>query len=133
MLPTDIAYEKTTAKRLKEPLNVQPPEHDPEIEEFVLDEIVKLVEEADRDVIILVDACAVRHGVRHEVEELIKWTSFPVYSAPMGKTAVDEQHERYGGVSRVKSSLSWTSTLMGCQYILDLCWLDLASGHQGES
>ena len=70
MLPTDIAYEKTPAKRLKEPLNVSPPEHDPEIEEFVLDEIVKLVEQADRDVIILVDACAVRHNVRHEVEEL---------------------------------------------------------------
>ena len=99
MLPTDIAYEKTPARRLKEPLNIHPPEHDAEIEQFVLDEIIKLVEQADNDVIILVDACAIRHGVRKEVEELIKKTGFPVYSAPMGKTAVDEQYERYGGVS----------------------------------
>jgi pyruvate decarboxylase len=73
--------------------------NDPNIEKFILDEIVKLVEEADGDVIILVDACAIRHDVRKEVFELAQKTGFPVYSAPMGKTAVSERYERYGGVS----------------------------------
>ena len=105
MLPTDVAYERIPAKRLQTPLNIEPPANDPEVEEFVLDEIVKLVEEAQNDVIILVDACAIRHGVKKEVEELYQRTGFPVYSAPMGKTAVSESYERYGGVSVCESSL----------------------------
>ncbi|KAI0333709.1 pyruvate decarboxylase [Cubamyces sp. BRFM 1775] len=98
MLPTDVAYERIPAKRLQTPLSIEPPANDPEVEEFVLDEIVKLVEEAQNDVIILVDACAIRHGVKKEVEELYRRTGFPVYSAPMGKTAVSESYERYGGI-----------------------------------
>ncbi|KAI0755076.1 pyruvate decarboxylase [Daedaleopsis nitida] len=98
MLPTDIAYVRISTTRLHTPLNLEPPENDSETEEFVLDEIVKLVEAAKGDVIIMVDACSVRHGVKHEVEELYKRTGFPVYSAPMGKTAVDETYSRYGGI-----------------------------------
>ncbi|KAI0766453.1 pyruvate decarboxylase [Trametes elegans] len=98
MLPTDIAYERIPAGRLRTPLSVEPPENDPEVEEFVLDEIIKLVEQAERDVIILVDACAIRHDVKKELDVLIKHTGFPVYSAPMGKSAVSETYERYGGI-----------------------------------
>ncbi|KAI0631964.1 pyruvate decarboxylase [Trametes polyzona] len=98
MLPTDIAYTRIPAKRLQTPLSIEPPENDPEVEEFVLDEIIELVEEAKNDTIILVDACAIRHGVKHELEELINRTGFPVYSAPMGKSAVPESYERYGGI-----------------------------------
>ncbi|KAI8994177.1 pyruvate decarboxylase [Trametes punicea] len=98
MLPTDIAYQRIPAKRLKTLLSIEPPANDPEVEKFVLDEIVKLVEEAQNDVIILVDACAIRHGVKKEVEQLYKRTGFPVYSAPMGKSAVSESYERYGGI-----------------------------------
>ncbi|KAI0670914.1 pyruvate decarboxylase [Trametes maxima] len=98
MLPTDLAYERIPANRLRTPLNLEPPENDAEVENFVLDEIVKLVEEAQNDAIILVDACAVRHGVKKEVEELYKRTGFPVYSAPMGKSVVPESYERYGGI-----------------------------------
>ncbi|KAI0700359.1 pyruvate decarboxylase [Cerioporus squamosus] len=98
MLPTDIAYMRIPATRLKTPLSIEPPANEPETEEFVLDEIIKLVEAADNDVILLVDACGIRHGVRHEVEELVKRTGFPVYSAPMGKTLIDESYSRYGGI-----------------------------------
>ncbi|KAH9947619.1 pyruvate decarboxylase [Amylocystis lapponica] len=98
MLPTDLAYVKISSKRLQTPLNLSPPENDPEVEGFVLDEIAKLVSDAGQDAIILVDACSIRHGVKREVEELYKRTGFPVYAAPMGKTAVNEQYERYGGI-----------------------------------
>ena len=50
-------------------------------------------------VVILVDACAIRHGVKKELRELAERTRFPVYAAPMGKTAISETYERYGGVS----------------------------------
>ncbi|KAH8104669.1 pyruvate decarboxylase [Cristinia sonorae] len=98
MLPTDVVHEKIPAKRLKTPLNKEPPENDAETEQFVLDEIMKLIKQADEDVVILVDACAIRHNVKHEVAELVKKSGFPVYAAPMGKTAIPESYERYGGI-----------------------------------
>ncbi|KAJ7780574.1 pyruvate decarboxylase [Mycena maculata] len=97
-LPTNLVYEKISSERLKIPLSRLPPPNDPDVEAFVIDEIAKLVEEAADDVIILVDACAIRHDVRSEVNELITKTGFPVYSAPMGKTAVSENYQRYGGI-----------------------------------
>ena len=99
MLPTDIVHERIPAKRLLTPLNHDPPENDAETEAFVLDEIMKLVSQANEDVIILVDACAGRHNVKQELGELVKKTGFPVYAAPMGKSVVPESYERYGGVS----------------------------------
>ena len=104
MLPSDIVKERIPATRLKTPLNLSPPENEPEIEAFVLDEIVKLIEGVTKggekgEVVVLVDACAVRHHVKKEVDELVKKTGFPVFAAPMGRTAVDESYERYGGVS----------------------------------
>lgn len=89
---------KIPAKRLKVALSRIPPANDPDVEKYVLDEIVKLVDDAKQDVVILVDACAIRHDLRQEVNDLLTKTLFPVYAAPMGKTAVSEEHERYGGV-----------------------------------
>ncbi|KAF7291579.1 Pyruvate decarboxylase [Mycena chlorophos] len=97
-LPTDIVYQKISSERLKIPLSRLPPPNDPDVQAFVLDEIVKLVDEADDDIVVLVDACAIRHDVREEVNELIKKTGLPVYSAPMAKSAVSESSERYGGI-----------------------------------
>ncbi|KAF7365283.1 Pyruvate decarboxylase [Mycena venus] len=97
-LPTNLVFEKISSERLKIPLSRLPPPNDPDVEAFVLDEIAKLVDEAADDVVILVDACAIRHDLRSEVNELITKTGFPVFSAPMGKTAVSEKYERYGGI-----------------------------------
>jgi len=66
----------------------------------MVDAVLRIDVRIDRcdDVVILVDACAIRHDLRAEVNELITKTGFPVFSAPMGKTAVSEQYERYGGI-----------------------------------
>jgi pyruvate decarboxylase len=66
--------------RLKTPLKSIPPPNDAETEEWVIKEIVKLVKEAEENVVILVDACTIRHYVREEVSELAEKTHFPVYS-----------------------------------------------------
>lgn len=63
-----------------------------------MDEILKSIDVAEGDVIILVDACALRHGAKEEVTELVHKTHYPVYSAPMGKGTIDESYDRYGGV-----------------------------------
>lgn len=73
--------------------------NDPAVEDYVLDLIAKQVEAAAGDVVVLVDACSVRHDVREELHTFLLQTGFPVYSAPMGKTAVDENYPRFGGVS----------------------------------
>ncbi|KAH9080651.1 pyruvate decarboxylase [Lactarius deliciosus] len=98
MLPTDRVFNKIPRHRLNTPLNPDHPVNDPHTEEFVLGEIQKLVEKAGSEVVILVDACAIRHDVTEETWDLIKRTGFPVYSAPMGKAAVPEDYERYGGI-----------------------------------
>ncbi|KAF5389314.1 hypothetical protein D9757_003493 [Collybiopsis confluens] len=97
-LPTDLAYAKISSDRLKVPLPRQPPLNDPDVESFVIDEIVKLVEEAEGEMIVLADACTIRHDALDELHDLLHKTRFPVYCAPMGKSAVDETYERYGGI-----------------------------------
>ena len=106
-LPTDLVYAKIPSVSLQTPLQLELPPNDVDIEKFVLDEIVKRVDKADGDVAILVDACAIRHGVVHELHELMHTTSFPIYSAPMGKSIVSENYERYGGVCGV-NLVSWS-------------------------
>lgn len=98
-IPTDVVFMKIPTGNLHTPLTPSNPPNDEETEQFVLDEIVKKVEQAEGDAIFLVDACAVRHHVKDEVKELVEKTGFPVYAAPMGKSAVWEGYERYGGVS----------------------------------
>ncbi|EKM79422.1 hypothetical protein AGABI1DRAFT_113984 [Agaricus bisporus var. burnettii JB137-S8] len=97
-LPTDMVYEHISAERLKIPLARHPAINDVETEDFVLDVIEERVKEAGGDVIILVDACVIRFEVQDEVNDLLRSTGFPVYATPMGKTAIDESYERYGGV-----------------------------------
>ncbi|KAF7314192.1 Pyruvate decarboxylase [Mycena kentingensis (nom. inval.)] len=97
-LPTNLVYEKISSERLKTPLSRVAPPNDPDVEAFVIEEVAKLVEKAEDDVVILVDACAIRHDAREEVDALARKTGYPVYAAPMGKAAVSEDYERYGGI-----------------------------------
>ncbi|KAG6864822.1 hypothetical protein C0993_008500 [Termitomyces sp. T159_Od127] len=97
-LPTDLVSAKISTERLRTPLTRSPPPNNPQIESFVVDAIAKQFEEAQGDAVVLVDACVIRHGVKDELNEFLKKTKFPVYSTPMGKTAVDENFERYGGI-----------------------------------
>lgn len=97
-LPTDMVHEEISGERLKIPLTRQPAINDPQTEEFVLDLIQERVKEAGGDMVILIDACVIRFDVQEEVKDFLKQTGFPVYSTPMGKTAVDENYKRYGGV-----------------------------------
>lgn len=102
-LPTDRVFTKIPRGKLGTPLTPIPLQNDPATEDFVLNEIQQLVEKAGPEVVILVDACAIRHDVTEEVWDLLQHTGFPVYSTPMGKTAVPEDCERYGGVRHLLS------------------------------
>ncbi|KAG6892244.1 hypothetical protein C0993_004330, partial [Termitomyces sp. T159_Od127] len=97
-LPTDLVSAKISSQRLRQPLTRNPPVEDPRLQSFVLDLVYKHFQEAEGDAVVLVDACAIRQNVKNELDEFLK-IGFPVFTTPMGKTAVDENFERYGGVS----------------------------------
>jgi thiamine pyrophosphate-dependent acetolactate synthase large subunit-like protein len=59
---------------------------------------VKQVSAAQERVAVIVDGCALRYGVTDEVKDFLEKTMFPVFVSPMGKSAVDESYERFGGV-----------------------------------
>lgn len=98
-LPTDIVKREISSERLRTPLGRVIEQNNPDTEEFVMDQIETRVKEAEGDVICLVDACVRRYDATKQVMDFLTHTGFPVYAAPMGKTAVDENYERYGGVS----------------------------------
>jgi TPP-dependent 2-oxoacid decarboxylase len=128
LLPTNLVSEKISSEQLKTPLSRTPPPNDHEVEGLVLEEILKLVRNANDEVIMIVDACAIRHDVREEVNELAKKTGFPVYAAPMGKTTVSESYERYGGVS-CSFLRPWTEVIEGA---LDLYGIRQPARSQGQ-
>jgi len=97
-LPTDLVYQEISSERLSIPLTPHPLLNDPQTEEFVLKTIYDRIKEVDGQVIVLADACVVRHQVRKELRQLLDETGFPVYATPMGKTAIDEDYPRYGGI-----------------------------------
>ena len=91
-------HEKISAARLHTPLNIKPPENNPEIEASNVGSIYKFVKDADDDVVFFIEACAIHRCVRVELRGFLEETRFPVYASPMGKIAIGEDYPRYGGV-----------------------------------
>jgi len=94
----DLVSAVISATPLETPLNLTTPENDEATEAVALDEIAKKVSAAQERVAVIVDGCALRYGITNEVKDFLEKTKFPVFAAPMGKSAVDESFERYGGV-----------------------------------
>lgn len=92
-----MVYAKISDERLSEAINTDSIPNEEEVEKSVIEDIVSRVRKA-KDPIILVDACAIRHFVVRETHDLVDKSGLPVFSSPMGKTAVDEQHPQYGGI-----------------------------------
>lgn len=99
--------EEISSESLKFPLSRYITQNDPASEKFVVDRITELFAKAmepTADAVVLVDLGVIRHDVINEVYDLLRRTGFPVYATPMGKTAIDETYERYGGVGVQGSS-----------------------------
>ncbi|KHO01095.1 Pyruvate decarboxylase/indolepyruvate decarboxylase [Metarhizium album ARSEF 1941] len=96
-LPTDIAQAKVEGARLDRPIDLSEPQNDPEKEDYVVDVIMKYLNAA-KNPLVLVDACAIRHRVLPEVHHLLAKSKLPVFVTPMGKSAINEQLDNFGGV-----------------------------------
>ncbi|ETS85515.1 Pyruvate decarboxylase [Pestalotiopsis fici W106-1] len=97
MWPTDRVTTKVEGARLDTPIDLREPENEAEREDYVVDVVLRYLHKATNPV-LLVDACAIRHRVLDEVHALIEKTKIPVFVTPMGKGAIDETHETFGGV-----------------------------------
>ncbi|CAH2352683.1 pyruvate decarboxylase isozyme 1 [[Candida] railenensis] len=96
-LPANLVDLNVPASLLDTPIDLSLRRNDPDAQEEVLDSVLKLIKESTNPV-ILVDACASRHSCKAEVEKLVDLTQFPVVSTPMGKSGINENHPRFGGV-----------------------------------
>lgn len=97
MWPTDRVTTKVEGARLDTPIDLHEPANETEREDYVVDVVLKYLHQA-KNPVLLVDACAIRHRVLDEVHALIEKTKIPVFVTPMGKGAIDETHETFGGV-----------------------------------
>lgn len=96
-IPTNIGEFKVPKAALDTPIDFSFADNEPQAEQEVLDLVYEEIKKSKRP-IILVDACAKRHGSVEEVLKFVRRTGFPVFTTPMGKSVVDESYERYGGV-----------------------------------
>ncbi|MCO5590066.1 hypothetical protein L7F22_044035 [Adiantum nelumboides] len=96
-LPTDLVHLQVPKESLQNPLSLQLPRNDQDAEKNCLKVILEHIENA-KDPIIIVDACAIRHGVIEETLELVDASGYSVFSTPMGKSAINETHPQFGGI-----------------------------------
>lgn len=96
-LPANLVDLNVPASLLDTPIDLSLKQNDPDAQAEVIDTVLLLIEKAQNPV-ILVDACASRHDCKSEVAQLVNQTNFPVFVTPMGKSAVNESHPRFGGV-----------------------------------
>lgn len=96
-LPANLVDLTVPASLLDTPIDLSLKQNDPDAQAEVIDTVLGLVSQA-KNPVILVDACASRHDCRAEVAQLVNATNFPVFVTPMGKSAVNESHPRFGGV-----------------------------------
>jgi pyruvate decarboxylase len=97
MWPTDRVNIKIEGARLDTEIDLREPENEAEREDYVVDVVLRYLHKA-KNPVLLVDACAIRHRVLKETRDLIEKTKIPVFVTPMGKSAIDETHETFGGV-----------------------------------
>lgn len=96
-VPSDMFETPVEKKLLDTPIDLSIEPNNKEDEQEVIESILELVSKAEKP-IILVDACAERHGCVEEVNKLADKLQWPVFVTPMGKSVYDERNERFGGV-----------------------------------
>ncbi|SMN19977.1 similar to Saccharomyces cerevisiae YLR044C PDC1 Major of three pyruvate decarboxylase isozymes, key enzyme in alcoholic fermentation, decarboxylates pyruvate to acetaldehyde [Maudiozyma saulgeensis] len=96
-IPANFFELNLPASLLDTPIDLSLRPNDLEAENECVDEIIRMIHKA-KSPIIISDACASRHNVKRETQNLIDVTQFPAFNTPMGKGTIDENHPRYGGI-----------------------------------
>ncbi|GMM32392.1 indolepyruvate decarboxylase 6 [Martiniozyma asiatica (nom. inval.)] len=96
-LPSNFVNELVPADRLETPLDFTLPPNDKDSEAEFIDNFVDLLSKSKKPV-LLVDACANRHGVSEEVKKFAEITKIPAFITPMGKSTFDEDSPEFHGI-----------------------------------
>ncbi|GAN10048.1 pyruvate decarboxylase [Mucor ambiguus] len=81
---------------LFKPLDLSHPANTKEVQEIVLEEVLKLIE-SSKNPAIVVDGCVLRQHVEKEANDFVERSGFPTFTAPMGKGAIDESLHNFRG------------------------------------
>ncbi|CAF0904923.1 unnamed protein product [Rotaria sordida] len=72
--------------------------HNPKLEhQAALENILECVKKVER-IVVIVDACAIRHDMMKTVLRFIERTQLPIYVTPMAKGGINENHPQFCGV-----------------------------------
>ena len=96
-LPTDMVDKRVDASLLDTPIDTRPHPSNEGAEDLALQIVLDKLYTAERPV-FLVDGAAQRRRILPAVNALIRKAKLPVFVAPMGKGAVDEDLENFVGV-----------------------------------
>ncbi|KAI8987383.1 thiamine diphosphate-binding protein [Mycotypha africana] len=96
--PLDLMTQKIDIPEdvFHQPLKLDIPRNPSEVQEIVLDNVIKAIENAKRPT-IMVDGCALRQHIQKEVNEFVQKSGFPAFTAPMGKGTLDESLPNFRG------------------------------------
>ncbi|KJA15249.1 hypothetical protein HYPSUDRAFT_92030 [Hypholoma sublateritium FD-334 SS-4] len=102
-LPWDLVDVKITTTRLYEPLKKEEVLINADAEKAAIEHIYRRFEDAFEgelvnNVVVIADVSISRHHCKKEVAAFLEATQLPVYGTPLGKTAVNETSDRYGGI-----------------------------------
>ncbi|CAF0885345.1 unnamed protein product [Adineta steineri] len=79
------------------PLNLSIPRNPKDDHEAAIEAIIDVAKKA-QNIIVIVDACAIRHEMMKKVFTFLERTQLPVYVTPMAKGGIDEDHPQFRGV-----------------------------------
>lgn len=96
--PSNMVEVQVSADLLKTPLDLSLPKNDEGSQEEVVDRVLELIA-SSKNPVILVDACAARHGCTEEARKLIDLTGFKFATTPMAKGSqhISEDHKQFIG------------------------------------
>ncbi|RIA84104.1 thiamine diphosphate-binding protein [Glomus cerebriforme] len=94
-LPTDV-YGEEIEVDLSDDLNLSYPENPREVEDAAINQIVKEIQKA-KCTIVLADVGTTRYSTTKELLDFVEKTGFPIFTSPMGKGVISENHPLFGG------------------------------------
>jgi len=97
-LPVDLSdYEINLDSSTSKPLNLNIPRNPKDEHQAALEVVIDHAKKA-QNIVVIVDACAIRHDMMKKVLKFLERTQLPVYVTPMAKGGIDENHPQFRGV-----------------------------------
>ncbi|CAF3425929.1 unnamed protein product [Rotaria sp. Silwood2] len=85
-------------------LKLKIPHNPKDVHAAAIETVINVAKRAE-NIVVIVDACAIRHDLMKIVLKFIEHTQLPIYLTPMAKGGIDENHPQFRGVFAGNCSL----------------------------